>query len=371
MQNMLQRVLWQAYAVVHSNGLLADWLYAGAFHFQNFSRKIYFARVQRENILPVEIQELRSFKYTNGLNAGVTNICNAKCTFCAYPKVVANKTLQTGVMSFDIFKKAVDELVALGKDGMDLTPVVGDPLVDGGLLEKLDYAIRQAGMKNVTFTTNGILLDKNDNYQRLIDSGISGIFISAPGTSRQTYEEVYGVNRYDEFLSGVCHLLEYNRTKGEPVRIVIRFRNAQKPSQIIRSSDFQKYIKPFLSANVRINFTVDFDNWGGTIRSEDMRGVMRLRQLPAQINVPCRALFGFALRHDGNVRLCGCRLQKNDFDDLVVGSIKENSLLEISQNDKTWEIIQGFYHGQRPQVCKDCTIYAPIDRKWLKNRSHA
>ena len=79
----------------------------------------------------------------------MTNICNAKCSFCAYPKVVENKTLQTGVMSFDIFKKAVDEWAAVGGQNLDLTPVVGDPLVDPGVLDKVDYAVNRARIKNV------------------------------------------------------------------------------------------------------------------------------------------------------------------------------------------------------------------------------
>ena len=33
-------------------------------------------------------------------------------------------------MSFEVFKKAVDEWAALGGQSLDLTPVVGDPLVD-------------------------------------------------------------------------------------------------------------------------------------------------------------------------------------------------------------------------------------------------
>jgi hypothetical protein len=39
--------------------------------------------------------------------------------------------------------------------------------------------------------------------------------------------------------SGVRNLMEYNRSKNEPARIVVRFRNYEKPSAIIRSPDFK------------------------------------------------------------------------------------------------------------------------------------
>jgi MoaA/NifB/PqqE/SkfB family radical SAM enzyme len=233
----------------------------------------------------------------------------------------------------------------------------------------LDYAVNRAGLKEVCLTTNAILINKNDAYKKLIDLGIAAIFISTQGADRACYEKIYGVKHYDEVMSGIRHLLEYNRSRGEPARVVIRFRNHEKPSQIIRSPDFQKYIRPFLSERVRVNYTVDFDNWGGTIQPEDLSGCMRLRQLPPALNLPCQRLFNFAVRHDGRVRLCGCRLTQNDNDDLIVGNILEKSLLEISRSDLTWEKIKGFYSGKRPQTCIECTFYQPISQSWLEQRA--
>ena len=116
---------------------------------------------------------------------------------------------------------------------------------------------------------------------------------------------------------------------------------------------------------------MDFDNWGGTIQPKDMSGSMRLRKLPPPLNVPCKNLFNFAVRHDGKVRLCGCRLTRRDLDDLVVGNIHEKSLGEISKSEEAWNIIKGFYSGKRPETCVECTFYNPIDRQWLERRASA
>lgn len=342
-------------------------MYWGAYYAKNGWRSLKFKKLSKSHITPEELFAHRDVETSTTLVTGVTNICNAKCTFCAYPKVVANKTLQTGVMAFEVFKKAVDEWKALGGQNLDLTPVVGDPLVDPGLLDKVEYAVNEARIKHVSLTTNAILLAKNEAYKKLVDLGVN-VFISTQGTSKEVYEKIYGVQHYDEAITNVHRLLEYNKTKGEPSRIVIRFRNHQKPSEIIGSKDFKEKIKPFLSERVRINFTVDFDNWGGTIRESDMSGFMRMRKLPPAINLPCKGLFSFAVRHDGNVRLCGCRLTRNDNDDLVVGNIREKSLEEISKSDEAWKIINGFYSGKRPEVCHECTLYIPIDRQWMEQR---
>ncbi|MGD0743820.1 MAG: radical SAM protein [Verrucomicrobiota bacterium] len=369
MTNLLQELRWRIYRTVHTRGWIADIVYRYAAHVQNFRRTLQYRRLAQNHVPPADLWEHRHLEASATLMTNVTNICNAKCSFCAYPKVVAGKTLPTGIMPFDVFKKAVDEWAEAGGRSLDLTPVVGDPLIDPGLLQKIDYAVNRARIKNVCLTTNAILMNRNDTYKRLIDLGIAGVFISTQGTSREAYEKVYGVKHYDDAMSGIHNLLEYNRAKGEPACIVIRFRNAEKPSQIIRSPDFARNIKPYLSERVRINFTVDFDNWGGTILPSDMRGVMRLRQLPPRLDVPCKGLFGFAIRHDGNVRLCGCRLTRTDLDDLVVGNLRENTLEEISKSERAWNIINGFYSGKRPETCRECTFYDPIDHQWFEQRA--
>jgi MoaA/NifB/PqqE/SkfB family radical SAM enzyme len=368
MKNLARKIGWRINYFVHTNGVAADFVYWNAYYVQNLWRSLQFKRLSKRSVTPEELWGHRHLEPSSTLMTGVTNICNAKCTFCAYPKVVANKTLQTGVMSFEVFKKAVDEWASLGGQSLDLTPVVGDPLVDPGLLKKVDYAVR-AGLKNVFLTTNAILINKNDTYKKLIDLGIGGIYISTQGTSREAYEKIYGVKHYDEAMSGIHNLIKYNRSKGEPAHIVIRFRNHEKPGQIIRSKDFQEKLKPYFSEKVRVNFTVDYDNWGGTIKPEDMSGSMRLRKLPPPLNVPCINLFNFTVRHDGRVRLCGCRLATNDNDDLVVGDIREKTLEEISKSDEAWKIIEGFYSGKRPHTCLDCTVYQPINQKWFERRA--
>ena len=369
MNSLLRTLSWRIYHAVHTNGPAADVVYWGAYYVENFWRGRKYKKISKHVITPEELWAHRHLEPSSTLVTGVTNICNAKCSFCAYPKVVANKTLQTGIMPFDVFKKAVDEWAAVGGQSLDLTPVVGDPLVDPGLLEKVDYAVNQAHIKNVVLTTNAILINRNDTYKKLIDLGIGGVFISTQGASREAYEKVYGVKHYDDAMSGIRNLLEYNRARGEPARVVIRFRNAEKPSQIIHSKDFATNIKPYLSEKVRINFTVDFDNWGGTIQPSDLSGSMRPRKLPPPLNVPCKNLFNFAVRHDGRVRLCGCRLTRSDVDDLVVGNIREKSLEEISKSEEAWSIIKGFYAGKRPETCLECTFYNPIDHAWLEHRA--
>jgi hypothetical protein len=56
---------------------------------------------------------------------------------------------------------------------------------------------------------------------------------------------------------------------------------------------------------------------------------------------------------------------------LVVGNIRENTIKELAEGDRAWNIIKGFYSGQRPEICRACTFYTPVNRTWLKSRALA
>lgn len=345
--------------------------YGLAHYFQSAVMRVRFWALGTSGLQAKDIFPFRSIAPTGGLQTAVTNICNAKCSFCAYPQAVQSGALQRGVMSMELFKKAVQEWSQLGGQVLDLTPTVGDTLLDPDLIAKIHYAVRDAGVKTVVLTTNAILINRNNLYRDLVDSGLAAVFISTQGTDPEVYRQIYRVDKYDEVRSGLHHLLEYNRSRGEPVEIGIRYRNAQKPSDIIKSKDFKETILPYLSSRVRVNFTVNYDNWGGAITPAEMFGAMRLRRLPKPVNLPCKNLFTYAVRHDGLVRLCGCRFKTSDNDDMVVGNLKAQPLAEISTNQRAWQIIEGFYEGRRPEACQKCTFYVPVTKKWLRQRQQS
>lgn len=296
----------------------------------------------------------------------ITNICNAKCTFCAYRKLSNNRKI--GIMSFDIFKKALDDYKKMGGEIISLTPTVGDPLIDPGLLKKIYYAVNDAKIKKVYFYTNGILLYKDDLYKKLIDSGIHRIDISTQGCDKKLFEKVYGVPLYDQLIKGINALLDYNKQKGEPVSISIDFRSAQKPSEVLNSDDFINNIKPFLSKKVGYSFMVDYDNWGGNINQSDLVGVMKLRRKPRFKKTPCFRTFDASVLFDGSVRLCACRIKDTEFDDLIVGNITKNSLQEIYYGEEALKVRKSFTENKCPSTCVDCSLYVPATKTILNKK---
>ena len=362
------------YQLAHRWGWLCDLTYALARPVTRIRRVIH---VKLTDMFPVSKEELYRYRdvgYMHSLTIGVTNICNAKCSFCAYPQVAGTEDLRAATMPFAMFKDVLGQWISMGHDRIDLTSTVGDPLVDSGLMEKIHYA-REAGIKMISFTTNGILLNKTDAsgqplYRRLIDGGVTEMYVSTEGTDPKLYKEIYGVDRYEAVISGIENLLKYNKEKGEPCYILIRFRNAERPSRILKSADFRRAILPYLSSRMRFNFTVDFDNWGGRITEAHLSPGMHMRSSAGTTSrQPCASLFGGTIQANGDYRMCGCRFKKTDRDALRLGSVLGGQLKAQSESDEAWKVVQAFYDGKRPESCQGCTFYQPITRAWLRGRA--
>src|SRR5687768_1461423 len=100
-----------------------------------------------------------------------TNICNAKCVFC--PRDDMHR--RQGVMSFELFRKIVDECAELGITHVRVHNY-GEPFIDRRLVEKVRYA-KQKGIKEVGMISNGSLIT-DDVARGIIDAGLDAINIS-------------------------------------------------------------------------------------------------------------------------------------------------------------------------------------------------
>src|SRR5262245_43640074 len=81
-----------------------------------------------------------------------TNICNAKCVFCPRDEMHRRQ----GIMTFDLFKKIVDECAELGITHVRVHNY-GEPFLDRHLTEKVRYA-KEEGIKEVGMISKGSLV---------------------------------------------------------------------------------------------------------------------------------------------------------------------------------------------------------------------
>jgi MoaA/NifB/PqqE/SkfB family radical SAM enzyme len=281
----------------------------------------------------------------------VTNICNSKCVFCGYQYLKRPKA----TLSMELFKRGIDEFDAFGGGSIGFNPVVGDPLLDPNIIERIQYARSKENIHRIGLFTNGILINRI-GAKNIISSGVDDITVSIGGFDRETYSRIFRVDCWDSVYEGMLDLFKENESCNNKVNICIALR-----SDI---SIWRSLKKPAYKALTRYKFDLEFnlrhfDNWSGRIKQEHLTGTMRLRDLPKKYE-PCSILYRVPkILSNGNMTLCGCRDLNGD-SELALGNIRDKAILEMWRDPKVEDIRKGFYLSKYPQICHDCSMYEDL-----------
>lgn len=196
------------------------------------------------------------------LNIQTTNICNANCVFCAY-QYQDHFSPRRGVMSSDVFEKAVHGHKELGGRSIYIAPMVGDPLIDPSFVQRLSYVAREGFA--VSFVTNGILLKRID-VEGLLRSGVRSFGLSTGPFEKEIYESIYRNSHYADLLEGVIAFLDTRNRLHANMTVKMGFRSSIPKREVLALPDFRDRIWPLLTEKERNSVDVmtrGFDSWGG------------------------------------------------------------------------------------------------------------
>ena len=266
-----------------------------------------------------------------------TNICNAKCVFCPRDEMHRRQ----GVMTFDLFRKIVDECVELGITHVRVHNY-GEPFMDRRLTEKVRYA-KQKGIGEVGMISNGSLITE-DVARGMIEAGLDAINISVDASGREVFESTrLGLN-YDKVIANIERLV---RIRGELGR--------RRPKLILsfvrqnNSVDEQAFIEHWRTVADKIHIT-DLHNWAGTLNRE------------SDVNYPCyRPWLTFTVLWDGRVSLC-CA----DFDGrTVLGDLNTSTIREIWNAEPYVQARRAHLESGGPDICRSCDLPRKDSPLWI------
>lgn len=282
----------------------------------------------------------------------LTNICNSNCIFCAY----RYQTREKMIMKHETFLKVLDEYCEIGGGELMFEVTVGEPTVDKNFLERIKEARCRKEITVIETITNGIILDRV-GIEELLNSGITRIKISISAFDEETYKKIYRNEDYNRMRHNIYNLLKLNKELGEPVEIILSFRSNLTMKKTFALPDYQTLRRyPH-----KVEFILDFDDWSGLIKQEDLLDGMYLGPPIEQKNEPCFWFYhGPVIYVDGKIGLCGCR-DLNANSELIVGDIKTDRLIDVWQSNKVKELRKRFYRGDIPEICKKCTNYGNLN----------
>ena len=145
------------------------------------------------------------------LRISVTDRCNLRCIYCM-PSEGVELVSHDDILSFEEILLAVRAAVALGIDKIRITG--GEPLVRSGIVELVSMIAAVKGVKDISMTTNGILLAKF--AEQLVDAGLNRVNISLDTLKYQRFKEITRTGTLADTLKG----LEAAKAAGlSPVKI--------------------------------------------------------------------------------------------------------------------------------------------------------
>lgn len=272
-------------------------------------------------------------------------LCNARCVMCPVNDIEREKrTMDSG-----LFTKLVSELSDYA-DWVERVTIQlnGEPLLDKGLEGKIK-SLKNIGIKMVSFTSNGSLMDK-DRAESILLSGINNIDFSVDGASKETYEAIRIRLKYDEVFANIKNFIEM-RNKINP-DVSVRLRMTVMDNNEEEFEDLVHYWEGIFGSNDRVygKLISSWANWleGYTLPEGHDRDKLN--------KTPCITLWGsFPILSDGRVPIC-C----TDFNAKVcLGNVYESTIQEIWQgyilsNLREQHLIKG--RGS-VSTCKDCFVW--------------
>jgi len=287
------------------------------------------------------------------LSIETTNLCDARCAFCA--NAVMRRPREHLDMS--IFRKVVDEFLALGGVVIDFNTVIGEPLLDPYLLERARYIKQFPQIRSLGFVTNLQWLHKLD-MDDFFNSGINWLGISTALSGREKYLEFFGVDRYIQTLTNLIRLIEEKKRRGSNIFLGISIKpTSEPPGDVARHPDYKMISSLFIQGLVgRLGLHSPYaDDWLGSVQ---LPSYIKKRPLYPRAFRPCGMFYtGLILFSNGNIGVCACR----DFEansELILGNAKNTTLKEAWNGAKLAAIRSDWRRRNKvPDICRRCRNY--------------
>lgn len=163
------------------------------------------------------------------IRISVTDRCNLRCIYCM-PEEGIKFLEHKDLLSYEEIIYLCKAFSKVGISNIKITG--GEPLVR----KNLPYLIRQIrsieGIKNVSITTNGILLEKE--IDNLVRAGLDGINISIDTLNERSYKEVTRLGNVSEVIRGIDKALEYKNLNIKINCVPIKGVNEKELLDIVR-----------------------------------------------------------------------------------------------------------------------------------------
>lgn len=282
----------------------------------------------------------------------IIGTCQLDCTACA-------RHIFNDYMGLETFKQVVDKCVDFGFKRFELTPTVGDLLLDPELEDKLAYLDAQP-IESIFFFTN--LLNLNEDILRILNQTEKlDVRVSLYGDSREVYKQSTNVDCFYTFIEKMT-LLSQGMRDDLVSEFNIRY-DGWRPANLKKISNplYRILTQMILTEKIDREDIIDDsydDNWNEIVSQGYELSEMKHRDRQGV----CRfAVISNSVLPNGDITLCGCVDTERK---MIIGNLFHQSLEEIYGHVSLYHNIiydqtQQLYRG----MCIDCTMYDTFNKQ--------
>lgn len=277
------------------------------------------------------------------------SICNFRCAFCPTGdhELIRNTGRWQGLMSFDLFKKVVDDLAEFDQPLKVLRLYKdGEPLLNPRFPDMIRYAKQSGRVKYIDTTTNGYLLTP-ENSMKLVEAGLDRVNISVDGLSDEQFLRFTRTRvDFEKYVQNIRYLYEH---KG-PCEICIKM-----PGDDLTEAEKKRFFETFGDYADRISL----ENFAPCWPEFDVEKRTGIEIKAGIYNNPIRDLqtcpyifYSISVNSDGTVSLCFLDWSRK----LVVGDVRAQSLRSIWMGDELHRHQIAHLEGRRRDnpICAAC-----------------
>lgn len=265
--------------------------------------------------------------------------CNLECSMCVHKEMTRKK----GAMTWEVFRKIIDEIAEVDKNVRVWMVFFGEALIlknrKPSIFDMIAYA-KSKGLMDIVLNSNGNLLDEEVS-KKLIESGLDAIYFGIDAATPESYSKIRVGGDYYKTVNNIKSLVQLKKVDMmKKPEIYVQF--VEMELNKYEKEDFINFWKDE-SVIVKIRPKV---SWAGSIDAPNLIFDNKDRW-------PCHwAMQTMSITDTGKVVTCAVDLDaKFIAGDVSVQSLKEvwngklKELRELHKNRKFEEL---------PELCANC-----------------
>ncbi len=283
----------------------------------------------------------------------LTNVCNFKCFFCIQsnigilPACVKNRKH----MSYEVFKKCIDNILKLGRLKKINLSGTGEPLTNPDVVKIVDYAMKSKAAEEIELITNASLLTR-EMADDLISTGLDKLKVSIYGLSDEEYLDISKAKiGFSQIVNNIKYFYEHKGATKIRIKIMDSMVDTKEKMEKFRTI-FMPICDEMVVENIKpIYKEVDYSRL-----SETTTGKNFYNEEFIENEICSRPFFSVQIWADGSVGQCSNVLTLND---IQFGNAAED-FAAIWNGKKYNEFLLALLKQEnfhKYSICRECVEY--------------